>query len=127
MINVKDGSIIIDDQFVLSPKLSFEDFKKSCYYNNQNENRMFYLEGVHEVNNNKFYISLYFNKKFLQSVHIIIDDTELSKNDEMLRKCVHDDLLLKNNIESGKEYSWGEITSVYEPRGDISLIVVNYT
>lgn len=126
MINLIDGSIVMDNKFILSHKLSFDEFKRSNYYNNENEIRMIYLDGMHKIEDNYFYISLYFKNGFLKQVQGMINNKDITEANEGMRKKLHDELLRKFNISTDKDYDWGVITSEYDRKSNSSDIIITY-
>jgi hypothetical protein len=126
MINLIDGSIVMDNKFILSHMLTFNDFKLSNYYNNQNEIRMIYLDGLQKIKDNNFYMSLYFKNGFLKQIQIMIEDKNITQANESMRKKLHDELLSNFNISTDKNYDWGVITSEYDRKSNSSDIVITY-
>ncbi len=43
-INLNNGTLDLGDNLVLKPNFSFDDFKKTTFYSNQDSVRMFYLD-----------------------------------------------------------------------------------
>ena len=126
MINLLDGNITIDSNYILSSKLTFDEFKLSNYYDNQNKKKMFYLKGTYKIDANFFHVSLYFENEFLKNIHLILEDDTINEYEELKRKEKHDILLNKDNVDEGNEYNWGSIVSVYDRRSNTSLIVLTY-
>lgn len=82
MININDGTLKIDDALSFYPGFRFEDFKKTKYYNGQDEIRVIYLDekkiidGRQYIGGINLYISLYIrlttkNNKRISSVKVL--------------------------------------------------------
>ena len=126
-IDLKDGSISIDDGFVLGKILSFKDFKKSPYYKEQSKDRVFTLDGKHEIGQHIFYIGLYFKEGYLYQIFLELDDESIKGFEELPKlKALHDEFLHSIDIKGEKEFIWGTVGSYYNERSGDSDIVVTY-
>jgi hypothetical protein len=127
MINLKDGSIVIDGSYILHPLLHFDDFSKEKYYKGQNPLRLFSLGGVHEIDNWFFYVSVLFKENKLERIHLLVEDNSIKEwSDEPKRKKIHDELLQNIGINESKNFVWGRISSLYDPKSAISNIIITY-
>lgn len=127
MINLKDGSIVIDGSYRLHPRLHFNDFSKGKYYKNQNPLRLFSLGGVHEINKRFFYVSLLFKENKLARIHLLVEDDSIKEwSDEPKRKIIHDELLKTISINESANFAWGRVSSLYDPKSAISNIIITY-
>ena len=59
-------------------------------------------------------------------VSLVCCDKEFSEKDEYKRKKLHDDILRELGINQKKEYTWGEISSDYDVRSNVSSIDIMY-
>ncbi|MFZ2539579.1 MAG: hypothetical protein WAX04_11845 [Oscillospiraceae bacterium] len=126
MINKVNGKIKINEKLVIDSEFTFKDFKRTCYYNNQNEERMIYLEGEQIIDNNKFYVRFFFRNNLIYSVLLMVADTSISEENEMQRKKIHDEILTNTNIVVGKEYVWGKVLSEYDGKSNCCDIIIIY-
>lgn len=60
-------------------------------------------------------------------VSMINCDCDISMEQEMQRKEVHDKILEDMGIQSGNVYSWGKIVSQYDSKSNISSINIYYS
>ena len=126
MIDLKDGSIIIDNRIKLSPIFSFSKFKLSTLYSRQNPEKFIYIKEPVSIKEKLFYLSLKFENEKLIHIQLMIADYSISFEEEEERKIIHDNLLKKFNILQNKEYEWGKIKSTYDPKGNCSHIHIIY-
>ncbi len=126
MINKITGEIIISEHLKFSPMMTFEDFKKSPLYDNQEDFRVIQLRDRQYIDGNEYYVSFFFRDGMIYAITLIYANMTISEENEMERKKIHDKILIANNIESGKEYSWGRVTSGYDGRSNSSEIVITY-
>ncbi|AND79316.1 hypothetical protein [Streptococcus pantholopis] len=126
MINTENGTVIFDDNFQLKKGMTFDDFKNSRYYNNQNYKRLFYIYDL-KLSRQSFIVGLFFRENKLYSISLILDDRTINQNEEEYRKQLHDRFLKENKINSIKNYRWGTLSSNYDRRSNISSIDIVYT
>ncbi len=105
--------------------MTFEDFRQTNYFSNQDSKRVFYLRNL-KIFNETFIISLFFKEEILHSVSLIIDDSSIVPEQEVQRKIRHDTILTMFNIEIDSIYEWGQIESNYNSRSNISSIDITY-
>lgn len=105
---------------------SFEQFKHTKFYNNQDELRIIYLDAQQIIDNRKYIVSLFFRNGKIYMVSLICCDKEFSEKEEKKRKILHDEILNKLGINQQIEYSWGKISSTYDARSNISSIDIMY-
>ena len=53
-MNISNGIIKIDNELVVKPNFTFEQFKKTKFYNNQDGIRIIYLDGQQIIENRKY-------------------------------------------------------------------------
>ena len=124
-MNLKNGEIQINGE-LFSSGYTFEVFKKSEFYDNQDGIRIINLNGIHCIGNNNFVVSLFFRNYVLYMISMICIDVNISFEDELKRKQLHDDILKKYGVESPAIFDWGNIKSVYDPKGNVSSINIVY-
>lgn len=113
MLDINNGQIMISKDFVLYPGYSFEQFKQSHYYNNEDGVRVIYLDTVFCIDNNKFVVSLFFKSDVIYIISLVCIDYIISEKEEYKRKEVHDKIMKKNKLKNGKKYHWGNVVSKY--------------
>ncbi|ROR31780.1 hypothetical protein EDD66_101398 [Mobilisporobacter senegalensis] len=126
MINKITGEIKINEHLIFSPMMTFEDFKETPFYNNQDGIRVIQLSDRQYIDGNEYYVSFFFRDDMIYALTLICANVTISEENEMERKELHDKILIDSNIESGKEYSWGRVTSEYDARSNSSEIVITY-
>ena len=126
MIDLKKGIIKINDNLIFSPNFSYEDFKKTPYFNGQNNVRMIYLNEYQIIEGRKYMVSFFFKKDKIYMVSLVNCDEIISEDNEKRRKKKHDNILSLEKIENGKEYSWGKIQSEDDARSNVSSINIYY-
>ena len=122
MININDGIITIAEGLVITPKFSFEQFKKTKFYNNQDGIKMIYLDKQQVIDGRKYMISLFFRMNIIYMVSLICCDVDFTENEEQKRKLLHDDILKEYGINKQKSFDWGKISSDYDKRSNVSSI-----
>lgn len=126
-INLKNGEIKFDDEYILNSKLSINEFKKSKYYENQNEDMIIDIDGLQRIDGILFYVSLIFEEGYLNKIFLTLKDKSINSfEDEPKRKILHDGLLKSMGIEEKGEFSWGRIISNYDRKGGGSDIIITY-
>ncbi len=126
MVDTNNGYIKINKYLEIYPGFSFEEFKKTKYYKGQDGIRVIDLDEPQIVDNNKYFISLFFREGVIYLVSFVYCEEEISEIEEPKRKIIHDKLLMQKGIISGKRYSWGKIVSEYDRRSNISSIDIIY-
>ena len=126
MIDISNGSFAISNELMIFPGFSFEQFKYTRFYKNQDEKRIIYLDGQQIIDNRRYIVSLFFRNKKIYMVSLICCDTEFSEKDENKRKILHDDILKGLGINQWMKFNWGKISSNYDARSNISSIDIIY-
>lgn len=126
MDDIRDGFISISDKLTIYPGFSFEQFKHTKFYKNQDGIKMIYLDGQQIIEDRKYIVSLFFRNGTIYMVSLICCEKEFSENDEKKRKILHDDILNGFGIRSQERYSWGKISSDYDTRSNVSSINIVY-
>ena len=125
-MDINNGIIKIDIELVVKPDFTFEQFKETKFYNNQDGIRIIYLDGRQIIENRKYIVSLFFRNGKIYMVSLICCEQEYSENDECKRKDLHDIVLQEFGIVENGKFEWGEIKSVYDARSNISSINIIY-
>ena len=126
MLDISNGFFKISDELTIFPGFSFEQFKNTRFYKNQDGLRIFYLDEQQIIDNRKYIVSLFFRNGKIYMVSLIGCDKEFSEKDEDKRKILHDDILNELGINQQMEYSWGKISSDYDARSNVSSIDIMY-
>ena len=126
MIDLQTGNIMIYPDLILHSNLTFLEFKKTSFYDNQNPNKIIYLVEPQIIEDKKYIVSLFFRDGKIYSFSLLNIDFDFTVETEKERKQIHDKILLSYQIVSGKKYSWGMIESEYDSRSNISSINIFY-
>ena len=126
MLDISNVFFKISDELSIFPGFSFEQFKHTRFYKNQDGLRIIYLDEQQIIDNRKYIISLFFRDGKIYMVSLICCDKEFSEKDEAKRKKLHDDILYELGINQQMGYSWGEISSDYDARSNVSSINIIY-
>ena len=118
MINTSNGLLKISDELTVFPGYSFEQFKHTKFYKNQDGIKIIYLDTQQSIDNRKFIVSLFFRNGKIYIVSLICCEQE--------RKLLHDEILHKLGIDSNSRYVWGKILSEYDARSNLSSINIIY-
>ncbi len=126
MDNIWKGFISISDGLTIYPNYSFEQFKHTKFYKGQDGIKMIYLDGQQRIDGRNYIVSLFFRNEKIYMVSCICCDIECLENDEKKRKALHDDILNELGIRPQERYSWGEISSDYDAKSNLSSINIVY-
>lgn len=86
MLDIYNGFFKISDELTIFPGFTFEQFKHTKFYKNQDELRIIYLDEQQIINNKKYIVSLFFRNGKIYMVSLICCDKEFSEKDEAKRK-----------------------------------------
>ena len=126
MIDNSNGYINISDELTIFPGFSFEQFKNTKFYDNQDDVRIIYLNEHQIINGRNYIVSLFFRDRKIYMVSLICCDKEFSEQDEKKRKELHDTILSELGLNSHMKYNWGEISSDFDAGSNISSINIIY-
>lgn len=128
MIDTSNGFIKISDELTIFPGFSFEQFKQTKFYKNQDCARVIYIDEQQIIDNRKYLIELFFRNsdRKIYMVSLICDDKEFSEEDEYKREIFHNEILNELGLKRWMEFSWGEILSKYDARSNESTIDITY-
>lgn len=85
-MDISKGIVEIDNELVVKPNFTFEQFKETKYYTNQDGIRIIYLDGPQIIKNRKYIVSLFFRDGKIYMLSLICCDEEYSEKDESKRK-----------------------------------------
>ena len=124
-MDFKNGTIIVDGE-AFGPKYSFERFKKSPFYKNQDGIRFIHLDGKKDIQGRKYIVTLFFRNDIIYMISLVCCDFNFTPENEKERKNVHDQILNAYAINNEKKFHWGKITSEYDQRSNLSSINIIY-
>lgn len=124
-MDLKSGIIDINGE-IFSPGYTFDEFKNSSLYSGQNSLRFIRLKGIVKLLENNYIISLLFQNNALYMISLTCIDIELQFSEEIKRKRFHDSILEENGLDTESYFEWGNIKSVYDPKGNVSSINIAY-
>ena len=125
-MDISKGIVEIDNELVVKPNFTFEQFKETKYYTNQDGIRIIYLDEPQIIKNRKYIVSLFFRDGKIYMLSLICCDEEYSEKDESKRKDLHDLILKELGVLENSNFEWGEIKSIYDARSNISRINIIY-
>lgn len=125
-MDISKGIVEIDNELVVKPNFTFEQFKETKYYTNQDGIRIIYLDEPQIIKNRKYIVSLFFRDGKIYMLSLICCEEEYSAKDEPKRKDLHDVILKEFGVLENSNFEWGEIKSIYDARSNISSINIIY-
>lgn len=125
-MNLNSGVFKIDEDLVIAPGYTFEIFKKTRHYKNQDGIRVIYLDGMYMIDGRKFMVRLFFRDGKIYMLSLYCFDEEYSFEDEPKRKKLHDRILKEYGVRENDSFNWGKIESSYDRRGNVSSINIIY-
>lgn len=126
MMDFQNGIIRLAENLCIGPDYSFNDFKKTPYYENQDGIRVIYLEGEKVIDEINYAVSLMFSHEKIYLISLLCCNEAFTHETEKERKKLHDEILKKYGITNRKEFTWGTVSSEYDPKGNISSIHIVY-
>ena len=117
-IDLKTGIIEINGEIIM-PGYAFED-------KGQDGIRIIRINDTVQIGKNKFIASFFFRNKVLYMISIICVDVEIPFSEEIKRKNIHDNILKNNGLAPESFFDWGNIKSVYDPKGNVCSINIIY-
>ena len=126
MIDTSNGSLKISGELTFFPGYSFDQFKQTKFYKNQDGRRIIYLESQKLMDNKNYIVSLFFRNEKLYIVSLVCCDQKYSEKEEEKRKLLHDAILRESGIEPDSQYDWGKILSEYDAKSNLSSINIIY-
>lgn len=124
-MDLKSGIIKINGE-IFAPGYTFEDFQRSTFFEGQDAVRIIRLNDTVKIGGNNFITSLFFRNKILYMLSMMSVDIDIPFSEEIKRKQLHDEILAKNGLSPETFFDWGNIKSVYDPKGNVSSINIIY-
>ncbi len=121
-MNITGGVLKIDEDLVITPGYTFESFKRTRHYKDQNGISIIYLDGMQTIDGRKYKVSLYFRNGNIYMMSLICCDEDFSFEDEPKRKELHDKILKRYGLKDRNLFNWGRIESTYASARNISRI-----
>lgn len=116
--------LILNGDIAIDKGYKFEDFKMSTLYNNQQDNRFFWLESLCEIKElgGIFKVGLWFECGGIRQVQLLYMGNDIT--DEIMRKNKHQQIIqdkISNiNLQASK------ISNYWDKRDLYSTIVIDY-
>ena len=121
-IDFEKGIITIDNVSFFNG-FTFEDFKKTKFFDNQ--------DGFHFINLKKdrideydVYTSLFWCNEKLSGISLVLGKDNFTESDT---KKAHDSFLEKHGINKEKVYEWGKVESVLDVKSGFPFIGFSYS
>ena len=124
-MNIKHGIIEIGGEKIF-PDYTFDDFKKSNFFENQDGIRVIYLKGSHLIGENHFIVSLTFINNRIYMISLFCSDYNIDFQEEQKRKEIHDKILSDWGLREHNIFNWGTIKSNFDAKGNVSSINIVY-
>lgn len=124
-MNLKQGIIKIGGEKVF-PGYTFEDFKKSHFFENQDGIKVIYLKDSHLIGENHFIVSLAFLNNRIYMVSLFCNDYNIDFLEEQKRKEIHDRILADWGLRDCNIFDWGTIKSNFDTKGNVSSVNIVY-
>lgn len=119
------GIVKVSSHLCVYPGYTFDDFKKTVYYKNQDGIRQIILDGFFQIDSHRFKVSMIFIKNKLYSLSLLCCDIDIQRVEEKKRKLLHDSILAEKGIID-TDFIWGKLVSQYDSRGDVCHITFYY-
>ena len=108
------------------PGYTFEEFKRSHFYTDQDGILFIKLDHPIQIKNHTYLISICFMDYELDLLSLCCIDKEIPFEREIERKSLHDQILAEQGFSPVNNYPWGSVTSSYDPRGNCCDINIVY-
>lgn len=117
------GRITIDG-VEFYPGYTFEDFKKTKFYSNQDGIRIIRLNGVIKIDNHQYLVNLFFREYTLYMISLVCVDVDIPFEEEEKRTMLHRQIMAEYGLSDVNVFSWGTLKVSYDPRSNSSKIGV---
>ena len=116
--------LCINNELIISNKLTFDEFANSGLFDNQTDNRFFWLNKLCTINNvgYKFKIGLCFRNSLLIRIELFCIDDKIKDEEE--RYEIHQQVV--NQLLKQTDIQPDAITNTYDERGKYNSIIINY-
>ncbi|TDQ28151.1 hypothetical protein [Zeaxanthinibacter enoshimensis] len=139
MIDSKTGNIIVNSNLSIGPNSGFLEIKNLELGESQetlemgNEWRWINIKNI-KIENEYFLFSLGFKYEKLDQISFIVDRHPFNLNstwdswteEEELKKLKYFKKWMNREIGKLREFEWGNITAVYDPKGGASSMMIEY-
>lgn len=119
------GRITIDG-VEFYPGYTFEDFKKTKFYSNQDGIRIIRLNGVIKIDNHQYLVNLFFREYTLYMISLVCVDIDIPFEEEEKRAVLHRQIMAEYGLSDVNVFSWGILKVSFDPRSNSSKIGLIY-
>lgn len=126
MSNWKNGNVNISDKLVVRPGYTFDEFKNTEFYTDQDGIRIITLDGAQVIDGRQYLVDLFFSEGRIYCLSLMNCEKEFTWETEKERKTLHDAILAEYEIGEKEEFDWGKIVSNFDSRSTVSEIKFFY-
>ncbi len=108
------------------PGYTFDDFKRSRFYTDQDGILYIQLDHPIHILNHTFIITICFMDYELDLLLLCCIDKEIPFDREIERKKLHEQILAEQGLAPVNNYPWGSVDSIYDPRSNCCDIAIVY-
>ena len=119
------GRITIDG-VEFYPGYTFEDFKKTKFYSNQDGIRIIRLNGAVKVDEHQYLVNLFFREYTLYMISMVCVDIDIPFEEEEKRAVLHRQIMAEYGLSDVNFFSWGILKVSFDPRSNSSKIGLIY-
>jgi len=119
------GRITIDG-VEFYPGYTFEDFKKTKFYSNQDGIRIIRLNGAVKVDEHQYLVNLFFREYTLYMISMVCVDIDIPFEEEEKRAVLHRQIMAEYGLSDVNVFSWGILKVSFDPRSNSSKIGLIY-
>ena len=113
------GRITIDG-VEFYPGYTFEDFKKTKFYSNQDGIRIIRLNGAVKVDEHQYLVNLFFREYTLYMISMVCVDIDIPFEEEEKRAVLHRQIMAEYGLSDVNVFSWGILKVSFDPRSNSS-------
>ena len=125
IVDKDTGKIIISRDLVIEKGYSFDEFKQTSYYTNQDAQMAFGLGQSFVIGSMEYGVTLVFDEEIISQIHLWYagEDMPPYPSDEIAR-AKYVQILELDGYDVWNQFEWGGIAYEYDPRmSDGSLII----
>ena len=119
------GRITIDG-VEFYPGYTFEDFKKTKFYSNQDGIRIIRLNGAVKVDEHQYLVNLFFREYTLYMISMVCVDIDIPFEEEEKRAVLHRQIMAEYGLSDVNVFSWGILKVSFDPRSNSNKIGLIY-
>ena len=119
------GRITIDG-VEFYPGYTFEDFKKTKFYSNQDGIRIIRLNGAVKVDEHQYLVNLFFREYTLYMISMVCVDIDIPFEEEEKRAVLHRQIMAEYGLSDVNVFSWGILKVSFDTRSNSSKIGLIY-